>query len=206
MEGRWVILRPVSQSDFPTFFRWRADVFDLHLWASQKRVPTYEEFTVEADKLFRQSITFLVVNKRQEQPIGFVQAYNLNLAEGWCFFLVYTAGKYRRGHGVEASVGLLDYLFRNFALRKVYADVYEFNADSMKPLISAGFVEEGRFREHTWFNDRYWDVIRLAMYRSDWYRFRERTHFLLGVAQDVEEVMEEQQGRRDGGVEPSRSV
>lgn len=73
----------------------------------------------------------------------------------------------------------------------------------MKPLRSGGFVEEGRFKQHTWFGDRYWDVIRLAMYREDWYRFRERTHFLLGVAEEASEILEERAGRGDGAQRPS---
>jgi len=195
--GRWVLLRAVSREDLPAFFRWRVDVFEMHLWASSKRVPTFEEFATELDQMLRQTITFLTVNKQTGQPIGFVQAYNLNLNEGWCYALVYTAPRYRRGHGVEAYVGLLDYLFRSFNLRKIYADVFEFNADSMSPLMSAGFVEEGRFRQHVWFEKQYWDVIRFAIYRDDWYRFRERTHFVLGVAEEAADLLE-QQAERDG--------
>lgn len=192
ISGRWTTLRAVSRDDYPSFFKWRSDVFDLHIWAASKRVPTAEEFGGEIEQLLRQSITFVVVNNRDAVSIGFVQAYNLNFAEGWCYALVYTERGHRRGHGAEAYVALLDYLFRSFSLRKVYADVYEFNIESMKPLTSGGFVEEGRLKHHTWFNDRYWDVIRLAMYREDWYRFRERTHFVLGIAQDAEEMIARQ--------------
>ncbi len=197
--GRWVVLRPVSRDDFPTFFRWRSNVLDLHIWASSKRLPTYQEFQAEMDRLFSQSITFLVLSKRDGEPAGFVQAYNLNLPEGWCFTLAFTDAKYRRGHGAEAYAGLLDYLFMNFALRKVYADIYEFNIDSMKPLKSGGFIEEGRFGQHVWFKDRYWDVVRLAMYRDAWDRFRDQTHMLVRSTQEEEDLAERLAARaRDG--------
>jgi RimJ/RimL family protein N-acetyltransferase len=200
--GRWISLRPISKDDVPTFFRWRADMLNHHLWSSQKRIPTLEEFAAEADHLFRQSTTFLVMSNRDDAPAGFVQAYNMNPAEGWGFFVTYVTPQYRRGYGVEASIALLDYLFRSYPLRKVYADVYEFNQQSISPLLSGGFVEEGRFRQHIWFRDRYWDVIRLAMYRDGWYKFRERTHFLLGVAEETAELMEEQAEREAAGFIP----
>jgi RimJ/RimL family protein N-acetyltransferase len=191
MEGRWVVLRPVAKADYPLFFRWRADVREFHLWSSQRRMPTFEEFTGEMDQLLRHSVTFLVESKRAGHPAGFVQAYNLNLAEGWCFALVYVTKKFRRGHGAEAYAFLIDYLFRTFPLRKVYVDVYEFNDYPIKGLLGAGMVEEGRFREHTWFNDQYWDVFRYAFYRDAWYRYRDRTNLILGVSAELSESVED---------------
>jgi hypothetical protein len=76
--------------------------------------------------------------------------------------------------------------------------VSEFNIHPMKPLMAGGFVEEGRFREHTWHDDRYWDVIRLAMYREKWNEVRDRARLLLGVQEQAADMLEEQQARRDG--------
>lgn len=210
--GHWIILRPISQDDYLTFFRWRADLLELHLWSSPRRVPTWEEFRAEMEQITRQSVTFLVVIKGTDEPIGFVQAYNLNLAEGWCFTSEYIVPRYRRGaQAGEAYIALLEYLFRSFPLRKVYADVYEFNIEPLRPLMAGGFVEEGRFRQHTWYNDRYWDVIRLAMYRERWLEVRDRARLLLGVSEAAADLVAEQQAlrqtqggaQRDGGnVEP----
>ena len=128
-------------------------------------------------RVLSQSITLFVESKRRSTPVGFVQAYGLNLHEGWCYSLAYTSPEYRRGFGAEATAGLLEYLFSEFPLRKVYADVLEFDMDTIKPLLGAGFVEEGRFREHVWHGEQYWDMYRFAIYREAWQKFQARGTF-----------------------------
>lgn len=164
-----------------------------------RRVPTWEEFCSEIDQLARQSVFFLATLSADGTPIGFTQAYNLNVQDGWCFTAAYIVEPYRRSpHAAEAYIALLEYLFCSFPSRKVYADVFEFNIRPLKPLMAGGFVEEGRFREHTWHDDRYWDVIRLAMYREKWNEVRDRARLLLGVQQETEQILEEQAARVDG--------
>lgn len=193
------MLRPISQADYPALFEWRADLLELHIWGSSRKVPTWEEFLVEMSQLLSGSVTLLVLAREREQPIGFVQAFNHNPSDGWCFTVAYIRPEYRgRPHAAEAYIALLEYLFRSFPVRKVYADVSEFNIHPMKPLMAGGFVEEGRFREHTWHDDRYWDVIRLAMHREKWNEVRDRARFLLGVQEQAGEMLEAEQARRDG--------
>ena len=136
---------------YPTEFRQRADAPELHRLSSSKRIPTYEEFVSEMDRTLRQAITLMVLNKADNEPIGFVQAYNLNLEAGWCFTMMYADRQYRQSsQRVEAHVAFLDFLFRSLPLRKVYHEVHEFNLDSTRILQSGGFEEEGRFRQHVW--------------------------------------------------------
>lgn len=193
LAGRWIILRPISRSDYQTFFGWRTDLLQMHIWGSSRRLPSWEEFCEEVEQMLRQSTIMLVLNKSSGLPIGFVQAYNTSPADGWCFTSAYIAEDHRqRPHAAEAYIALLEYLFRAFPLRKVYADVSDFNIAPLKPLMAGGFVEEGRFEEHTWHDDRYWDVIRLAL---RWLEVRDRARLLLGVAEETAELMEEQAQR-----------
>jgi RimJ/RimL family protein N-acetyltransferase len=158
-------------------------------------VPTLDEFSAELDNLLRQSITMLVSHKDTHQPIGFVQAYNLNHADGWCYFLAYLAPGYRHQRlGAEASIAFMDYLFRNFSFRKIYTDLYEFNSDILGIATQlAGFVEEGRFREHIWYGDRYWDVIRLAIHRDGWPELRDLADRVLRVGVEIGDLVAEKQ-------------
>lgn len=186
--GRLVTLRPVGRSDYECFYRWRSDISNVHFWTTLRRVPTVEEFVAEMDQALRPSITFLIVSTEVGDPIGFTQAYSLNLSDAWCFFLTYLAPDSRwKRHGAEASIALLDYLFRNFNFRKIYTDVHEFNSGFVDAALQAGFVEEGRLRAHTWYHDRYWDQIRLALYREAWPDLRDLALLVLHAGQDVDE-------------------
>jgi RimJ/RimL family protein N-acetyltransferase len=88
---------------------------------------------------------------------------------------LYTEPSSRKtGAGVEAALLFGDYLFKFFAIRKLYAEVYEFNVDSMDVLLNAGFVQEGMLKEHLWYENRYWNMHQLALYRDDWTKLRDR--------------------------------
>jgi RimJ/RimL family protein N-acetyltransferase len=189
--GRSVLLRPMSRHDYGTMLSWRSDMLDLHVWSSSRRIPTLDEFSNEMDSLMRQTITLMALDKNLGLPAGFVQAYNINQADGWCYFLTYLAPDYRRQRlGAEAALAFFDYLFRNFNLRKIYMDVYEFNSGFLSLATDiSGFVEEGRFKSHVWYGDRFWDVVRLALYREAWPEFRDVAERVLQVEDEAAEVV-----------------
>jgi hypothetical protein len=61
-----------------------------------------------------------------------------------------------------------------------------------------GFRTAGRFEEHVWYRDRFWDSTLYCLTREDWLKTRERLHFLLGV----ESGMQEEQLRRERAPSP----
>lgn len=197
-EGERMVLRSVGRPDYPAFLRWRTELTDLHIWSSSRRVPTLEEFGTEMDTMLRQSVVLLVIAKEAAQPIGFVQAYNFNQADGWCFFAAYLAPAYRRArYGAEAFMPFVDYIFRNFNIRKIYMDVHEFNMEFLGVALQSGaFVEEGRFREHTWYDGRFWDMVRVALYRDRWASIAEWAKSVLHHEQPVAELLAELQSQR----------
>jgi len=110
--------------------------------------------------------------------------------------MMYADRQYRQSsQRVEAHVTFLDFLFRSLPLRKIYHEVYEFNLDATRILESGGFAEEGRFRQHVWYEDRYWDVIRFALYRDGWAEGRKRVRLLLDVGEDAAQLLAEQPGK-----------
>lgn len=63
-------------------------------------------------------------------------------------------------------------------------------------LFSQGSSRRGRFRQHTWYEDRFWDVIRLALYREAWPELRQRAQLVFDVAEDAAELLAEQEALR----------
>ncbi len=174
--GRWVVLRPVLPPDYIVLYRWASDLRSLYLWSLDRRVPPYQDFVARLEKTLRETQSYLIADQATGAPIGFCQAYDMNLSEGWASFILYVDERYRkRPHPAEAGLILLDLLFKYFPLRKVYADVFEYNEDSYNILVNhGGFREEARLPNHIWYEDRYWAVIKLAVYREDYYEGRER--------------------------------
>lgn len=148
--GRWVHLRPILPPDYPVLYTWAADLRELYLWSPDRRVLPYAEFVARVESTLRETQSYLITLP-DGQPIGFLQAYDMNLVEGWCSALFYVTREYRRGpHPAEAGLILVDVLFKYFPLRKIYGDVFEYNEDSYKILVNGGFREEARLPNHIW--------------------------------------------------------
>jgi RimJ/RimL family protein N-acetyltransferase len=144
-----------------------------------------------------QSIFFIAADKVTRAPIGFIQAYNMAGLEGYTYVLSYFV-EAARHTSKPGETGLIfgDYLFGFFNLRKIYADVFEYNHDSIRIVETLGFREEGRQREHVFYIDRFWDMIRYSLTRERWNELRERFHRLLIIREEAEELLAERPAPR----------
>jgi diamine N-acetyltransferase len=172
--GRWVRLRPVSVEDYQSYYDWRLDLQEFGIWKG-RRIVTQSEFARELASIVEGSQLLTIVERRTLTPIGFVQVYDHSQEDGWAFFTAYLTPAYRtKGHGAEASLLFGEYLFTYYPIRKVYADVLEFNENSLRSLEGAGFEVEGRRKAHAYLQGRYWDLIHLALTRESWDKLRGR--------------------------------
>jgi diamine N-acetyltransferase len=73
-----------------------------------------------------------------------------------------------QGYGQDAVRTLLEYAFRQLNLRKVSLEVLADDARAVGAYRKAGFQEEGRLREHTWFEGAYHDSLWMAAFRDRW--------------------------------------
>jgi RimJ/RimL family protein N-acetyltransferase len=73
-----------------------------------------------------------------------------------------------KGYGREAVRLLVDYAFRHRNFRRVWLWVHAANDRAIRAYRAAGFVEEGRLRQHMWSNGRYDDVVYMGILRDDW--------------------------------------
>ncbi len=62
----------------------------------------------------------------------------------------------------------LEYVFRGWSFRKLYFELPEFNLAQFSRGVNRLFVEEGRLREHLYYDGRFWDKVILALYRTTW--------------------------------------
>ncbi len=71
-----------------------------------------------------------------------------------------------KGYGQDACRVLVEYAFRNLNLRKVCLHVLADDERAVGAYRNAGFVEEGRLREHDWYDGAYRDVLLMAVLRG----------------------------------------
>ncbi len=169
LESRITRLRPIEQSDIPTLVEWRNDPKSMYLWTARRAVVPYATAVEEIGRdLHTDKHVWLVAENLRNETVGMVYSYDAQFVDAHCFSTTYVAEGYRgRGHGPEMQALFLNYLFSYFNFRKVYYDVYGFNSMSENTIKTFGFVEEGRFPEHHYFDGEWHPMVRYAVYRSD---------------------------------------
>lgn len=174
METRRILLRPVGEKDIIKIFSWRNKDKFRNFFHYKSSIIDYENFVTEFKKDSSTRHTQLVIeSKSDKEIIGLIFSFNLNLIDGYCFINVYLDEKFeQKGYGPEAFGLLFCHLFDSYPLNKIYTEVFDYNKLSLSTITSTGFKEEGRFKEHKFYNGKRHDVIRFAAYCDSLPRFR----------------------------------
>lgn len=72
-----------------------------------------------------------------------------------------------RGYGRDAVRTLVRYAFRQRNLRRVWLRVNAPNERAIRAYCAAGFIEEGRLRQHAWSDGRYVDLVVMGILRDE---------------------------------------
>jgi len=72
-----------------------------------------------------------------------------------------------RGIGTAAMSQLVEFAFVRRNLRRIHLQVIASNAAAIRCYEKAGFVLEGRLREHAWVRGAYEDIVVMGALRSD---------------------------------------
>lgn len=73
-----------------------------------------------------------------------------------------------RGIGTEAIAQIVEFAFVRRNLRRVHLEAIASNVGAIRAYEKAGFVVEGRQREHAWVRGAYEDIVRMGLLRSEW--------------------------------------
>lgn len=167
LKGWSIVLREVTEGDLAVLHKWRNDPRFQKFCSGRTNTVTLEEFRREIIQDFKsgRSIQFLIL--REDKPIGTIFDYGLSNRDGYTFFTTFLIPEVEsKGYGAEAVHLFLHYIFVNYNLYKVYAEVYEYNTKPLGMLKKGGFVEEGRFRGHRLYEGKRYSLLRLAYFRE----------------------------------------
>ncbi len=77
-----------------------------------------------------------------------------------------------KGYAFDVWSLLIDYAFLRLGLRKIIAGAAADNVASIVTLEKLGFKIEGRFRQEFVVAGEYKDVVRMGLFREDFYKYR----------------------------------
>lgn len=165
-------LIPLTKEYLDIVFRWR-NLIDVRKNMYTDHEITQEEHLAWFERMNQDSSKQYFIFELDNEPcgvIGFVDINIISKSSSWAFYSGDTAV---RGIGSLMEVAALDYAFNELKLEKLYCEVLEFNDSVIKFHKKHGFEQEGIFKKHHFSKGRYWDVHRLAIFKSDWGKCRE---------------------------------
>lgn len=114
---------------------------------------------------------FLIEGTSSEEPLGLLAITSPNFREGFAYVSALGIAE-AQGTGLIAEGVLLGfhYAFSTWPFRKIYMEAGEDSYDAFQSGLGQFFVEEGRLRQHMYWNRRWRDVFILAVYRDTWER------------------------------------
>lgn len=130
------------------------DTISFQKWLNSSLVDEINDFMV-----FTENKNFL----------GIAYSYKFHSLEGHIRMTVAIKEEYiSTGAGAKITTQFLGYLFKNYALRKVYMNVYDYNNNSIKGLKSLGINEEARLKEYHYYNNQYYDMVIFSISRKEY--------------------------------------
>ena len=165
--GRRVLLRPIQNEDYEYLYDLSTCEENIFRWRFRGRTPSPEEFS---QSLWQSVLCqFIVESIESGSPIGLVLGYRPEFQSGLCYIAAVTDPRYQGfGVAIEGIGMLVDYLFRNWRFRKLYAESLEFNFRMFSSGEGSAFELEATLREVEYFDGRLWDLHYLSISRKRW--------------------------------------
>lgn len=160
-------LRKLEKSDLNRILVWRnsdrirVTMFTDHVITPEEHRKWFEDMD-NSDKVY-------FIFELDCIPVGLSNFTEIDWLNNRCFWGFYIGEtEVPRGTGLLMGYLSMEYAFEQFKIRKVCSHVLAGNKVSLNYHKKLGFSEEGLFKQHIKKNDRYEDVIYLALFNDDW--------------------------------------
>jgi [ribosomal protein S5]-alanine N-acetyltransferase len=162
----------------------RSDRDQVHEYACDPEVSRYMEWGPNS---LKETTMFLdqVMQNQREKP-RYVHDFAVTLKDGGkligaCGFRIlpmdrqqaaigycYNRNYWRQGFGAEACRALIDYVFTNHQMHRLYATCDAENVGSAGVMLKCGMRQEAHFVQDKLIKERWRDTLLFAILRSEW--------------------------------------
>jgi RimJ/RimL family protein N-acetyltransferase len=167
-----VTLRPQADEDFELLYRIAADLDSWEERGPSAPAPlTRTAYRQRFDAADPAAVSFMVCV--DERAVGRINLFDEDpLARTAEVGMALAPEARSKGYGTAALRQIVEFGFQRRNLRRLHLIVIASNAAAIACYGRAGFVEEGRRREHCWVRGHYEDEVLMGLLRDDWARSR----------------------------------
>jgi UDP-4-amino-4,6-dideoxy-N-acetyl-beta-L-altrosamine N-acetyltransferase len=161
-------LQPIQDKHFNLLFNWRNQARIRNFMFSSEKI-TLDQHQ-EWFKLIKNNKRKIVkVFYYDGVPQGIVSFTDIDLYNKRCNWGIYLGNEDApKGIGVVMGFLALDFIFEQTGIRKVCAEILDFNKRSISYHQKLGFYFEGSLKQHVVREDNYYDVILMVLFKDKW--------------------------------------
>ena len=167
-DGTQVVLRARTEDDFDVLYRLSAD---LATWEERNSGPpvllSREAYAAKLARVAEEepdAVAFVV--EVDGAAVGTASLFGFDMYARHAEAGINLAADARgRGIGTEAIRQLVVFGFERRNLRRIHLQAIASNSAALRAYEKAGFIVEGRLREHAWVRGGYEDIVLMAILR-----------------------------------------
>lgn len=166
------LIRYNHENHLRILYQYMMDPDEQHLFLNHRICNSLKDFDIWLDGRLRDFYhEFFLIEDDNGKIVGMIYSYKFSPENGHCEVSIYIQTEYQ-GSGLGAGAGLffLDYLFRNYSLRRINTEVYAYNKQSLESQMSCGFEMTGRIPEYRYYDGTYHDLFLMSIKREDFYK------------------------------------
>jgi len=184
LKGEKIELHPIEIKDLKKLSRliakWINDgIVTYYLFRGQKPQNS-EQVAADLKKQLdeKNNAIFLIVDSKKNKPIGYAGLYEIHpiARKAESRLLIGEKDFWGKGYGAEVVELLTFYGFDRLNLNRIYLGYTDKNKGSGKIYENAGYVYEGTLKEDIYRNSKYYNSIRMALLRKDYYKKFYKSH------------------------------
>ncbi|WP_249872146.1 UDP-4-amino-4,6-dideoxy-N-acetyl-beta-L-altrosamine N-acetyltransferase [Oceanobacillus saliphilus] len=163
-----VSLETINDIDLQMVLSWRNQDFVRRMMYNSEIISKKEHLEWFA-RIQNSNTSIAKIFYFENQPYGVVNIHQIDYTNRTCEWSFYI-GEKGAPSGLGTILGYLaiDYIFNRLHLRKLCAEVIEFNYKSYHFHKKFGFEEEGLLKEHIKKEGKYVDIYLFGLFKSNW--------------------------------------
>lgn len=161
-------LKDITEDDLQLLLKWRNQESIREVMFNSDMI-LWEQHSQWFNKLQRSDSVISKIFYFDHIPYGVLNITQVDLINHTCEWGFYIGSPHApKGMGTILGYTALNYIFKELHIRKLSAQVFDFNNKSINFHNKMGFTQEEKLREHVWKNGRYIYIIHYGLLSSEW--------------------------------------
>lgn len=173
IKGEKIILTAPDEKDIKKFILWFQDEELTKYWDTTYP-PSEMEKEKWREKILNSSDKYFIIETKNKKSIGFVELKRVDRKNSQCMvgIMIGDKSKWGKGYATDAMNTLLNFIFSQLNLHKVYLYAFEENKSAIRVYEKCGFKVEGRLIEDVYKGGRFHNYLRMYILKNDFLKER----------------------------------